>query len=156
MKNKNYLSLLIWIIALMFIGWTLGSVTKAEVSTWYSTLNRSPLTPPNYMFGIAWTILYVLIAISGWMIWQKQFQNLKNIKSLYIAQLLLNWSWTPLFFLYHLTDISLVVLLTMNILVAAIIYQSYAKMKLVSLLMAPYMAWILFAAYLNFYVWQYN
>jgi benzodiazapine receptor len=153
-KNQNYLSLTIWIVALLLIGWLLGSVTKAEVNTWYSTINRSSLTPPSYMFGIAWTILYILIAISGWIIWQKKFQNLSAIKNLYIAQLLLNWSWTPLFFLYHLTGLSLISLLVMNVLVTVIIYKSYAKMKLVSLLMTPYLMWILFAAYLNFYIWQ--
>lgn len=148
---------MMWIIGFVLIGLIIGSLTRAEVNTWYSTLNRSPLTPPNYVFRIAWTILYPMIAFCGWIIWRKQpFPKLILIKSLFVVQLILNWSWTPLFFCYHLTGLSFACLLAMNILVAMIIYFSHARVRLVSLLMTPYLIWILFAAYLNFYIWQYN
>ena len=101
--------LIIWIVALIAIGGVIGSLTKPEISTWYSTLNRSPVTPPNYVFPIAWTILYGIIGASGWLIWrEQQLPKLTAIKTLYVAQLILNWSWTPLFFSYHLTGISLI------------------------------------------------
>ena len=157
MQNKHYLSLIIWIIALIAIGGAIGSLTKPEISTWYSTLNRSPLTPPNYVFPVAWTILYGIIGTCGWLIWRKsQFPRLSVIKTLYVTQLILNWSWTPLFFHYHLTGLSLVVLGAMDILVCALIGLAYQKIRAVSLLMIPYLSWILFASYLNFYIWWYN
>ena len=78
------------------------------------------------------------------------------IKTLYVTQLILNWSWTPLFFGFHLTGLSLVVLGVMDILVGTLIWLAYWKMRAVSLLMIPYLSWILFATYLNFYIWQYN
>ena len=157
MQNKNYLSLIIWTLGLIAIGGVIGSLTKPEISTWYSTLNRSALTPPNYVFPIAWTILYGIIGICGWLMWRAQaFPNLSIIKTLYLAQLILNWSWTPLFFHYHLTGFSLVVLGLMDILVVTLIWLAYQKMRAVSLLMIPYLSWILFASYLNFYIWQYN
>ena len=157
MQNKNYFSLIIWIVALIAIGGIIGSLTKAEISTWYSTLHRSTLTPPNYVFPLAWTILYGIIGACGWLIWRaSSFPKLSIIKTLYLAQLILNWSWTPLFFHYHLTGFSLVVLIAMDILVGALICLAYRKMKAVSLLMIPYLFWILFASYLNFYIWQYN
>ena len=156
-ENKTYLSLIIWIVALIAIGGVIGSLTKPEISTWYSTLNRSTLTPPNYVFPIAWTILYGIIGTCGWLIWRPQaFPKLSVIKTLYVTQLILNWSWTPLFFHYHLTGLSLVVLVAMDILVATIIWLSYRKIRLVSVLMMPYLLWILFATYLNFYIWQCN
>jgi translocator protein len=156
-ENKTYLSLIIWIVLLIAIGGVIGSLTKPEISTWYSTLNRSTLTPPNYVFPIAWTILYGIIGICGWLIWREpSFRKLSVIKTLYMTQLILNWSWTPLFFGFHLTGLSLVVLGTMDILVFALICLAYRKMKVVSLLMIPYLSWILFASYLNFYIWQYN
>lgn len=155
--TKNHLSLIIWIVALIAIGGGIGSLTKPEISTWYTTLNRSTLTPPNYIFPIAWTILYGIIGICGWLIWREHsFRKLSVIKTLYVTQLILNWSWTPLFFHYHLTGLSLVVLGTMDILVFALICLAYRKMKVVSLLTIPYLSWILFASYLNFYIWQYN
>lgn len=156
-KNKKYLSLFLWITTLIAIGSLIGSLTKAEISTWYSILNRSPLTPPNYVFPVAWTILYMLIGLCGWRIWHTpSFSYLKLIKNLYVIQLILNWSWTPLFFHYHLTGFSLLVLIIMDILVSIIIYLTYSKVRLASLLMIPYLLWILFASYLNFYIWQYN
>ncbi|RTK92957.1 MAG: tryptophan-rich sensory protein [Rickettsiales bacterium] len=157
MQNKNYLSLIIWIVALIAIGGVIGSLTKPEISTWYSALNRSTLTPPNYVFPVAWTILYGIIGTCGWLIWRKsQFAELSVIKTLYLAQLILNWSWTPLFFHYHLTGISLVVLGLMDILVVTLIWLACQKMRVVSLLLIPYLFWILFATYLNFYIWHYN
>ena len=156
-KNKNYLSLIIWIIALISIGSGIGSLTKTEITTWYSILHRSTLTPPNYIFPIAWTILYGIIGACGWLIWREpSFRKLSIIKTLYVTQLILNWSWTPLFFHYHLTGLSLVVLGTMDILVCALICLAYQKMRSVSLLMITYLSWILFASYLNFYIWRYN
>ncbi len=90
LKNNN-IFLLIWIVALIAIGEVIGSLTKPEISTWYSTLNRSPLTPPNYVFPIAWTILYGMIGASGWLIWSSQtFHKLSVIKTLYALQLILN------------------------------------------------------------------
>ncbi|GAJ46859.1 translocator protein [Holospora elegans E1] len=157
MQNKTRFSLIIWIVALIAIGGAIGSLTKPEISTWYSTLNRSPLTPPNYVFPVAWTILYGMIGACGWLIWRtSSFPKLSVITTLYVTQLILNWSWTPLFFHYHLTGISLVVLVAMDILVCALIYLTYKKMKAVSLLMIPYLSWILFASYLNFYIWRWN
>ncbi len=156
-ENKNYLTLILWIGALILIGSVIGSLSKTEINTWYSTLNRSSLTPPNYLFPIAWTILYTIIAICGWLIWRaSSFPGLRLIKALYVLQLMLNWSWTPWFFRYHLTGVSLVSLVVMDSAVIMIIYLGYAKVRPVSLLMIPYLLWILFATHLNFYIWQYN
>lgn len=156
-KTKNRVSLLLWMFALIVIGGAIGSLTKPEINTWYSTLNRSTLTPPNYVFPVAWTILYAIIGAGGWLVWQKSlFHKINVIKILYVTQLILNWSWTPLFFYYHLTGISLIVLAAMDILVGTLIWRSYPKIKMVSLLMLPYLLWILFATHLNFYIWWYN
>jgi benzodiazapine receptor len=157
MQNKTQLSLILWIMALITIGGVIGSFTKPEISSWYSALNRSTLTPPNYIFPIAWTFLYGIIGACGWLIWRsKAFSKLSVIKTLYVAQLILNWSWTPLFFGLHFTGLSLVVLVAMDILVAMIIWLAYRKIRSVSLLMLPYLAWLLFATYLNLYIWLYN
>lgn len=89
--NKTHLSLIIWIVLLIAIGGAIGSLTKPEISTWYSTLHRSTLTPSNYIFPIAWTILYGIIGACGWLIWRPQaFPKLSIIKTLYVTQLILN------------------------------------------------------------------
>jgi len=157
LKRKDYLSLIIWIAALMLIGSSIGALTKTSVDTWYTTLIRSPLTPPNYYFGIVWSILYAMIATSGWLIWNSnEFTGLRLIKILYIAQLLLNWSWTPLFFSYHLIGPALICLSLIIILVVLLIISSFNKINMAALLLIPYLLWSLFAAYLNFYIFRYN
>jgi benzodiazapine receptor len=151
------LSLLIWIVALIVIGGIMGSLTKADISAWYNTLNRAPLTPPNEIFPVAWTILYGMMGVCGWLIWRESSLSKMNIfKVLYVAQLILNWSWTPLFFSCHFIGASLLVLVSMDILASMLILIAYPKIRIMSLLMLPYLFWILFATYLNFYMWWYN
>lgn len=154
---KKYISLAIWVVALILIGSLIGHLTKTEINTWYKTLNLSPLTPPNYIFPIAWTILYIMIATFGWLIYsQKPSPQLAIIKKLFLAQLILNWIWTPLFFTLHLTGASLLCLLAIDSLVIVIIHLSCKQIKLTTLLLIPYLFWIIFATYLNFYVWWSN
>lgn len=157
LKINKYISLLIWIFSLIVIGAIIGILNKSYVYSWYMTLNRSPITPPNYLFGIVWSTLYSMIGTSGWIIWgSHQFKDLKLIKKLYLLQLFLNWSWTFLFFRYHLTGLSLVCLSMIIILVAGIVIKSYKKINIVTLLFLPYLIWLLLAFHLNLYIWVYN
>jgi benzodiazapine receptor len=156
-EQKSHFYLGLWILVLIMVGGVIGFVTKSEVNTWYSGLNRAPLTPPNYIFPITWTLLYGLIGACGWLLWVRMpLLNAQLLKILYVTQLILNWSWTPLFFRYHLTGVALLVLGMMDVLVSIIIYLAYPKLKAMSLMMLPYLLWIVFATYLNFYIWWHN
>ena len=155
--NKKYVKLIIWITFLGSVSSALGNLTKSGMGEWYQALNRSSLTPPSYVFGLVWSLLYVMIAISGWKIWESEhFAGLKSIKKLYVIQLILNWSWTPLFFGFHLTGYALACLPLIIICVTMLILKAYRNLSGVSLLLTPYLLWTVFASYLNFYIWQYN
>ncbi len=154
--NKNYRALILWVVGLIVIGALIGNLTKNDINAWYVALNKSPLTPADYIFGIVWSILYAIIGISGWFIWQNKSKLVRSVKKLYIAQLFLNWSWTPLFFTYHLTGTAFFCILLLVLLVGIIIFKTYKMLRIVSLLLVPYLLWLLFAAYLNFYIWHYN
>lgn len=157
LENKSYGALFIWIGALLLMSSMIGAVSKSEIKNWYAALNRSPLTPPNYIFPVAWTILYIFMAISGWMIWKSSpFTHLNMIKNFYVIQMFLNWSWTPIFFNFHLTGLSLVVLIVLDGLIVGIVWLAYPKLKKVSILMMPYLVWLFFATYLNAYIVQHN
>lgn len=69
-NNKPHYSLIAWIVALIAIGGAIGFLTKPEISTWYSALNRSSLTPPNGVFPVAWTLLYGIIGACDWLTWR--------------------------------------------------------------------------------------
>ena len=158
LTTKDYISLVIWIASFLLMGSFIGSLTQNGVNSWYSTLNRSPLTPPNYLFGVVWSILYAMIAISGWIIWRSKahLSELKRIKGLYISQLILNWSWSPIFFTYQLPDIALICLCLIVTLVSLLVYKTRKHLKTVCILLTPYLLWLLFATHLNFYIWQHN
>ena len=148
--NKNYIYLTIWILSFILIGAIIGSITKSGVNIWYVTINKSPLTPPNYLFGVVWSILYTMIAISGWAIWHGKYKKIRQLKTLYIVQLIFNWAWSPIFFTYHLTGLALIWIFLIIGMVFFIILKTYKKLKLISLLFIPYFLWLSFAAYLNF------
>jgi tryptophan-rich sensory protein len=156
--NKNsWVKLTIWIVAFELIGFSLGLMTEANIHSWYEGLNKSILTPPGFVFSIAWSILYVLIAIAGWMLWQKRENiEMRPALYLYISQLLMNWSWTPLFFQLHLIGFSLIWLVILTFLTFLTIYSIKDKKRLVSYLLLPYFIWLLFATYLNYAIWLLN
>jgi translocator protein len=155
--NPRYISLAIWILGLQAVGGIIGVIIAPQINDWYKNLNLPPLNPPNWVFPIAWTILYTLLGISGWILqYTPSFPGLSTIKRLNWLQLFLNESWCLLFFSLHTTGISLVVQLVMDVAVMLIIWMSYKKVRLVALLMLPYLLWLCFATYLNYYVWLNN
>lgn len=153
-RLKGFAKLAIWIAGLIGIGSLLGALTRGGMSPWYENIQRSPLTPPGYVFGIAWTLLYACIGTAGWLLWQKA--NTYGLRRIFAVQLLLNWAWTPLFFYWHLTGWSLLCIASLWLCVAALILLSYRSMKLFAWLLVPYFLWLSFAAYLNLYIYQNN
>ena len=120
---------------------------------WYNSLNKSILTPPNWVFGVVWPILYLLMGISFFMIQRnKKCKPFCNALVFFIIQLGFNLLWTKLFFkrkkpMLALIDIIFVIIFTF------ITYNSFYKIsKQASQLLLPYMIWICFAFYLNLYI----
>jgi benzodiazapine receptor len=126
-----------------------------KIDSWYQNLNKSSLTPPGYVFGIAWTILYILMSISVWIIWNKE-KKISFPIQLYIIQLILNFAWSPLFFKYHCINESLFLLLSIWMLVFIMIDIFYSIDKIAGLLLVPYLIWLSFAYYLNYYIVKNN
>jgi len=124
-----------------------------ENRDWYNNINKSPLTPPNWVFGTVWPILYVLLGISF-----LKISNNENCKGLclplvfFLIQMVLNVSWTTVFFRYKKTKIALIMILV----IIGLTYKTYEEMKLIdttaSNLLIPYLVWLSFATYLNGYI----
>ncbi|QQR53613.1 tryptophan-rich sensory protein [bacterium] len=155
--KKDVIWLLLWVILLLSVSGFLGMVTQQNIATWYNTLKRSPLSPPNYLFGIVWPILYCMIGTSGWLMWQMpRYDGHAIIRYAYILQLVLNWLWTPLFFSYHFIGWSLFCLFLIVVTVMFLILRLYKLNRIAASLLLPYLAWLLFATHLHVYVWLYN
>lgn len=148
---------LVWIIVFQAIGYLLGRFTQDNVITWYSTLNKSSLTPPDIVFPIVWFILYCMLAVAGYLLWQHRHESKGRLAlGFYFSQLLLNWAWTPLFFYFHWVGISLLCLVAIIILTLLTIFIARNTYRLSAILMVPYFIWLLFAGYLNAMVWILN
>ena len=117
------------------------------MNLWYENLNKSPLTPPNYVFGIAWSILYTLIIVS--FITNNKYCLKCPLTYFFILQFVFNLMWTPVFFKLKQPILAIIVLLLT--LTFTILY--FIKSNTISkVLLSPYILWLLFAGYLNMYI----
>jgi tryptophan-rich sensory protein len=125
-------------------------------SKWYKSLDQSPLTPPNWVFPIAWTILYALIIASGLVFLSATTTISAGVRSIgffyYCAAWVLNLSWSQIFFRFQRPDLSFVVILGMLAFIALNIRAFYPVSRLAAYLLVPYLAWVSFATYLNGYI----
>lgn len=156
-KYTKYISPVLWVVILQCIASLLGQLSGGGSTEWYRTIVRSSLTPPNIVFPIIWTILYIMIALAGWKLFQGFFTDSRGTdkpRLFYSIQLLLNFLWTPVFFYWHLTGVALVIIALMIIFVAfTIISTSY---QFVKYMLLPYLIWISFASYLNAFIYFNN
>ena len=120
---------------------------------WYKSLNQSPLTPPSWVFPIAWTILYALIVASGVVFLSVRTAAVRSAGFFYYcAAWVLNISWTQIFFRFRRPGMSFVVILGMLAFIALNIRAFYPVSRIAAWLLVPYLAWVSFAAYLNGYI----
>ena len=123
--------------------------TNTSIDSWYLSLNKSELNPPGYVFGIVWPILYVFMMISAVLTHKKTYL-------LFLSQLVLNASWSWLFFKFQLPVLALLdiyILIFLNIYISKLMYF---ESKVAFSLYLPYVIWITFASYLNLFVVIYN
>jgi tryptophan-rich sensory protein len=148
---------------LLFVGFVaacfLAAMTGAlfRPGEWYERLKKPAWRPPNRLFAPVWTILYLMIAISGWLVWREAgFTGAALPLAVYALKLLLNAAWTPLFFGLHRPDLGFVdiVLLWLSIVATIMLFVPISFGA--ALLLVPYLAWVTFATALNFAVWRLN
>ncbi|MCX6699249.1 MAG: tryptophan-rich sensory protein [Methanomicrobiales archaeon] len=121
------------------------------MSSWYTTLIKPPLTPPNWVFGPVWTILYILMGISLYFVIREGTEN-KHVRlgiMLFAGQLLVNILWSFVFFGLHSPILGLVAILVLIALVLAMIYYFYLVSRIAAGLLVPYIVWLCIATYLN-------
>ncbi|MGO7210092.1 TspO/MBR family protein [Rhizobium ruizarguesonis] len=114
---------------------------------WYGSLHKPPFTPPNWLFGPVWSILYVLIGIAGARIWIRG--NWSPGISLWIAQMVLNFLWSPAFFGLRQPVIALAIIMSMLPVIVLFVIQQWRADRVASMLFLPYAAWVAFASVLN-------
>lgn len=152
-----------WPSLLAFLALCLGtsaigaSLTSESVRTWFPTLERPPLAPPNWVFGPVWTVLYILMAVAAWQVWCRRHEaDIRLPLALFFVQLALNLLWSALFFYAQNPGAALVEILVLWTMIVATMAAFLRVRKSAGILLIPYLAWVTFATYLNASFWYLN
>ena len=149
---NRYLSLILFLTVVLGGGLVIGLLNVP--GEWYAGLVKPAFNPPNWLFGPAWTLLYILIAVAGWRVWHRD--HLGWPMRLWWVQMALNFLWTPVFFGAHRIDAAFVVICIMLATIVAFIATSWRWDRMASWLFIPYAAWVAFATLLNGSIWGLN
>jgi tryptophan-rich sensory protein len=139
------ISLTLFLVLVVGGGLAIGYLTAP--GEWYSQLAKPAFNPPGWIFGPAWTALYILIAIAGWRLWQRDRSGWPM--KLWWAQLALNFLWSPVFFSAHQIGLALAVILLLLAVILAFIAATWRQDRLAAWLFMPYAAWVAIASVLN-------
>ncbi len=139
---------------------TIGAIiTVKNIPGWYNKLRRPALTPPNWIFGPLWTVLYTMIGFSGYLIWsiEGEFSNKHSYAwTMFFTQFFLNFIWPPLFFGMHFMFLAFINILIIDIFIYLNICAFYSIYPLAGLLLVPYAIWVALSTYYNFSFWFLN
>lgn len=156
--KKTWKNLLIAIVAVLALSW-LSSLPVTANMAWYEGLNKASFNPPSWSFGVVWPILYVMMTIAAWLIWHPTSRNIKQVqkaRAVFIIQLVCNLLWTPIFFGLQSPLYGLVWIAVVWAAVALTLALFWRIRRLAGMLLLPYLAWVSFAALLNYSILMQN
>ena len=145
--------------AVLLLGSVSGRVGNSGYGNpWFDALTKPEIMPPGWVFGAAWTILYILLGFALAMLLHARGAKGRGIAiALFVAQLALNYSWSPIFFAWHRIGLALWVILAMIALtVVLIVMLARMRRRLAALLLLPYLAWLCFATVLTWQIGRLN
>lgn len=146
-------SLIVSLLISLGVGGLSALLTMGSMDI-YKYLDKPPLAPPSIVFPIVWTILFILMGISSYLIYESNDENKSKALLIYGIQLVVNFIWPIFFFILNYRLIALFVIITLLILIIVMIVKFYKINKLAAYLQIPYLIWVIFATYLNlgFYI----
>ncbi len=132
--------------------------TPSALGDWYAQLQKPAVNPPGWVFAPVWTVLYFLMAVAAYLVWNKGLDTpyVKTALTSFAVQLILNALWTPLFFGLHLIGWALADIMVLLTAIAATILAFNKVSRLAAILLIPYLVWVAFAAILNARLYQLN
>jgi len=153
-KNK-FLSFIIFAVVTYSASFIGGIATISSKEPWYSSLIKSGLNPPDWVFAPVWTTLYLFMTIAIWSAWHKNYKNL-NLVFIYLAHLFFNTTWSIVFFVFHNILLALVNLIVLILFIVILIIKFKEVSRLSYYLMIPYLLWCCYALILNSTLWYLN
>jgi len=147
------LKLVFSIVLTLLIGFVGSLVTNQSFDTWYNTINKPSFNPPNWLFVPVWTILFIMIGLSLFFVWEKGFGGKRNVLLfVYFFQLALNMLWSYSFFGLTNPLLAFLVIIVLWIIILINIVLFYKVSKVAGILLIPYILWVSFASILNLFI----
>ncbi len=157
MKRKFVVSYIIGVLIPLAVGALSALLTMGNMDLYAQGILKPPLAPPGWLFPVVWTILYALMGLGSAIIWLEPPSAERNrALNLYIAQLIVNFFWSLIFFNAQAFGFAALWLILLWVLVALMILQFWKVNRNAALLQIPYLIWLTFAAYLNIAIWILN
>ncbi|MBR3884197.1 MAG: tryptophan-rich sensory protein [Bacteroidaceae bacterium] len=153
---KRSVSVLLWVLVCFAIGAVASYMQSDALVEWYPYLNNSSLTPPAWVFPVAWSVLYLLMGISVGLLWGVRSIYSTILYLLFGMQLVLNFLWSVFFFYFRSPVLGIIDLVMLDIFVLLYFVGAYVVKRASALLVIPYLLWLAFATYLNLYIAIYN
>lgn len=154
---KNIFKFIFSLFIPLFIGFTSSFFTMNSINSWYINLEKPFFNPPNWIFWPVWTILYIMIWLSFYLVWKKWFWKQKNrLILIYSIQLFLNFLWSFSFFYFKSPLLWLINIILLLIFIILNIIEFYKSNKISWYLLIPYLLWVMFATILNFSIFILN
>jgi translocator protein len=154
--TAQLLGLLGW-LALSFVAAAAGALASVNARDFYRELARPAWAPPGWLFGPAWTVLYLLMAVAAWLVWRERgFAGARWPLTLFVAQLAVNALWTWLFFAWRLGGAASAEIVALWAMILGTIVLFWRVQPLAGALLLPYLAWVTFATALSFATWRMN
>lgn len=153
---KAIITIPIGVILSFAVGLTASYLQSESLSQWYPLLNKPSLTPPNIVFPIVWSILYLLMGISAGLVAATPHAHRGAVITIFAVQLLLNFMWCILFFTMRNPLLGLIDIVLLDVMVLVYIIYSYSINHIASYLFIPYLLWLGIATYLNSYILMHN
>lgn len=148
------LALLVLIVLCFAVAALGGLATTPNIPNWYAGLVKPSWNPPSWVFAPVWSVLYLSMAVAAWLVWRKGDALVTMI--LFAVQLALNAAWSWLFFGMHSTSAALIDIVLLWAAITATMIVFWRRSLVAGLLFVPYLAWVGFAAVLNYGIWRLN
>ena len=157
MSIRRQIAGLVGWLLVCFAAAAVGAIASANAATFYSQLSRPGWAPPAWLFAPVWTLLYLLMGVSAWLVWKAhRFKESRVSLGLFVLQLAANALWTWIFFSWHQGAMAVSEILLLWCLIVATVALFWRLRVLAAVLLFPYLAWVTFATALTFSTWQLN
>ena len=152
--RKHILALVVLLILCFAVAGVGGLATAPSIPNWYAGLAKPSWTPPGWVFGPVWSVLYLSMAVAAWLVWRRGDAVVPMM--LFGIQLVFNAAWSWLFFGLHSPGAAFIDIVLLWMAIAATTVVFWRRSTLAGILFVPYLIWVSFAAVLNFAIWRLN